>query len=184
MPTFREYVRPGADTRGRRDCVPDRPPAVGPEGQNAGMRARELAEATQAVRPEDGALDALRVLTTAGMPGLVVRDGTAFIVVPASQVLRVTLPQYVLDDPSLGRVWDEASADELAGRLTSRTVADLVAALDLDDEAPEPVVDGDATLVEIAAVMAAAHIPLVAVVDGGHYIGVVTVNRLVERLLA
>ncbi len=63
-------------------------------------------------------------------------------------------------------------------------VADLVAALDLDDDVPEPAVDGDATVVEIAAVMTAAHVPLVAVVGRGHFVGVVTVNGLVGRLLA
>ena len=49
---------------------------------------------------------------------------------------------------------------------------------------PEPAVDGDATVVEMAAVMSAARVPLVAVVDDGHFVGVVTVNGLVGRLLA
>jgi CBS domain-containing protein len=148
------------------------------------MRARNLAEAAPFVRSNDEAMSALRILTTAGLPGVVVRDGATFVVIPASQVLRVLLPQYVLDDPSLGRVWDEASADALAGRLDGKRVADLVSALGLSEDVPEPVVDGDATLVEIAAVMAAARVPMVAVVDGGHFLGVVTVNRLVARLLA
>ena len=136
------------------------------------------------VRPETGALDALRVLTTAGLPGLIVHDGESYVIVPASQVLRVALPRYVLDDPSLARVWDEASADVLAARLVDVHVSDLVAALARRDEAPEPAVDGDATMVEIAAVMAAGRVPMVAVVDEGRYLGVVTVNALVERLLA
>ena len=148
------------------------------------MRARALAEAAPYVRSDDVAMSALTTLTTAGLPGVVVRDGDAFVVIPASQVLRVLLPQYVLDDPSLGRVWDEASADGLAARLEGRRVADLVSALGLSEDAPEPVVEGDATLVEIAAVMAAARVPMVAVVEGGHFIGVVTVNRLVGRLIA
>lgn len=129
-------------------------------------------------------MSALLVLTTAGLPGVIVRDGAGFVVIPASQVLRVLLPQYVLDDPSLGRVWDEASADDLATRLDGRRVADLVSALGLSEDWPEPVVEGDATLVEIAAVMAAARVPMVAVVDEGHFVGVVTVNRLVGRLIA
>ena len=134
--------------------------------------------------PADSASDALRLLITGDLPGVVVRDGETYVVVPASQVLRVALPQYVLDDPSLGRVWDEASADDLVARLKGKRVSDLVAALDLDDDVPEPAVDGDATAVEIAAVMTSAHVPLVAVVDGGHFVGVVTVNGLVGRLLA
>ncbi len=150
----------------------------------AQMRARDMAESAPFVRSNDEAMSALRILTTAGLPGVVVRDGTSFVVIPASQVLRVLLPQYVLDDPSLGRVWDEASADALAVRLEGKRVADLVSALGLSNDRPEPVVDGDCTLVEVAAVMAAARVPLVAVVEAGHYIGVVTVSHLVGRLLA
>ena len=135
------------------------------------------------VRPGDSAADALQVLTTAGLPGIVVRDGAAFIVIPASQVLRVALPQYVLDDPSFGRVWDEASADRIAADLSGRTVATLVDSLGLSDDRPEPAVDADATLVEIAAVMAAARVPLVAVVEDGHFVGVVTVNSLAGHLI-
>ena len=148
------------------------------------MRARDLAGAAPFVRSNDDALDALTILTTAGLPGVVVRDGDGFAVIPASQVLRVLLPQYVLDDPSLARVWDEASADRIAQRLQGRRVADLVSALGLSEELPEPVVEGDATLVEVAAVMAAARVPMVAVVEGGHFLGVVTVNHLVGRLIA
>lgn len=147
------------------------------------MRARDLLEMAPFVRVDDAVMRALSTLTTAGLPGVVVRDGDAFTVIPASQVLRVLLPQYVLDDPSLGRVWDEASADALVSRLEGKRVSDLVDALGLDGGQPDPVVDGDATLVEIAAVMAAARVPMVAVVDGGHFAGVVTVNRLVGRLL-
>ena len=134
--------------------------------------------------PEDPLAEAFAVLTSAGLPGIVVNDGGVYTVVPASRSLRVLLPQYVLDDASLGRVWDEASADALANRLAGRHVSDLVTAMELGDEDPEPVVDGDATLVEIAAVMQEARVPLVAVVDDGRFVGVVTVNRLVLLLMA
>lgn len=152
-------------------------------GQNALMRARQLAQIAPVVSPGDGAIDALRVLTSAGLPGLVVNDGESFMVVPASQVLRVALPRYIIENPSLGRVWDEASADEIASHLQGKRVSDLVRALGRDEGLPEPAVDGDATVVEVAAVMAAAHVPLVAVVEDGRYIGVITVNRLVGCLL-
>jgi len=36
----------------------------------------------------------------------------------------------------------------------------------------------------VAAVMAAARVPLVAVVDDVHFVGLVTVNQLVGRLIA
>lgn len=146
------------------------------------MRARDLAQAAPTVRPGDDATEALGTLASSGLPGLVVDEGRSFIVVPASQVMRVVLPRYVLDDPALGRVWDEVSADDLAARLAGKHVSDLVAALDRDDDQPDQAVDGAATVVEIAAVMAAAHVPLVAVVDGGRLLGVVTVNRLIQHL--
>jgi hypothetical protein len=147
------------------------------------MRARDLVQAAPVVAADASATEALRTLTTAGLPGIVVDTGEGLVVVPASQVLRGTLPRYVLDDPSLARVWDEASADQLLARLASATASDLVAALDRPRGEPEHVVEADATLVELAAVMSAARVPLVAVTDDGGYLGVVTVNRLVEALL-
>ena len=153
-------------------------------GQTDAVRARDLLIDSPLVGPTTPAQEALRVLATAGRPGLVVRDGERYTVVPASQVLRLLLPRYVLDDPSLGRVFDEAGADDLVARVRDRTVGELIAALDRPDDAPEPTVDPDATSVEIAAVMSSARVPMVAVVDRGRYIGVVTVARLVEHLLA
>jgi len=148
------------------------------------MRARDLAESAPLVTPDDPIENAFSNLTSAGLPGIVVNDNGVYTVLPASRTLRVLLPQYVLDDASLGRVWDEASADALADRLAGRRVSDLVSAMDFSDEDPEPTVDGDATLVEMAAVMSAARVPLLAVVDDGRFVGVVTVNRLVRLLMA
>lgn len=135
------------------------------------------------VRPSDRLDESLRVLVSAGLPGLVVEDVDGFVVVPASQVLRVALPTYVRDDPSLARVWDEASSDALASTIADLTVADLVRALERPARRPATVVDGDATLLEIAAVLSAAHVPLVAVVDHGEFLGVVSVNGVVDRLV-
>ena len=135
------------------------------------------------VTPETPALEALRLMIESGLPGLVVSTSSGLVVVPASQVLRVGLPRYVLDDPSLGRVFDEASGEELLSRTSQHTVADLLALLDDHDDRPDPWVDADTTAVELAAVMSAAHVPMVAVIEGGHLLGVVSANRLVEHLL-
>lgn len=148
------------------------------------MRARDLVTRAPLVSLTTPAPAALRILADSGLPGLVLQDGASFVVVPASQVLRVALPRYVLDDAALGRVWDEASADGLTDRLTGRTAADLLSAQDRSDDKPPHTVDGDANMVEIAAVMAAAHVPLVAVVDRGEFLGVVTTNSLIGHLLA
>lgn len=63
-------------------------------------------------------------------------------------------------------------------------MSDLVHALALDAATPRPVVDSDATLVEIAVAMAAARVPMVAVVDRTVFLGVITVNDVVKHLLA
>ena len=150
------------------------------------MDARQLVRRTPVVRPADALAPALAAMLAADLPGLVVRLDREFLVIPASQALRAVLPRYVLDDAALGRVWDEASADVLMQRLAGKQVADLVAAIDRDrdPDGPDHVVEADATVVELAAVMAAAHLPLVAVVEDGRLLGVVTVDDLLGRLLA
>lgn len=148
------------------------------------MQARELAQEVPIVGASDDAITVLRALVSSGLPGVVVRVGSTYTVVPASQILRALLPQYVLDDPALARVWDEESADSLASRLAGRTVADLLDALDRDDDEPSHTVDGDATMVEMAALMADLRLPLIGVVDDGALLGVVTVHSLIARLLA
>lgn len=146
------------------------------------MRAADLAQAVPVVRATDDLVTAMRRMGTDGLPGLVVAVGSSFVVVPASQVLRAALPRYLLDDAALARVWDEASADRLAERLAGLHVADLLAALEVDPDAPAAVVDSGATAVEMAAVMAEAHVPLVAVVDDGALVGVVTAISLIAHL--
>ncbi|MCA0328323.1 MAG: CBS domain-containing protein [Actinobacteria bacterium] len=146
------------------------------------MRARDLMVPAPTVAPSTPVPEALRAMIESRLPGVVVRDDRAFTVVPASQVLRVVLPPYVLADPSLGRVWDESSADELVARARGLTVRDLLAAL--PEGGAAATVDPDATAVEIAAVLSSAHVPLVAVIDRDELVGVVSVNRLAEALLA
>ena len=107
------------------------------------------------------------------------RPGMPHSVLPGSQVLRFVIPGYVQDDPMLARVYDERHADLLTGKLAGTPVRALLRA----ERTEPPVVDGKATAVEIAAVMARLRSPLVAVVDGGRFVGVVTVGRLLERML-
>lgn len=95
---------------------------------------------------------------------------------------RSVIPHYVQDDPNLARVYDEAHADQLCARLADKRVTDLLPS----DKTPPPVVDCDATAMEIATVMARTRSPLVAVIDEVHtdpIIGVITVAQLLTRLL-
>ena len=90
-------------------------------------------------------------------------------------------PRYVQDDPPLARVFDEQASDELCAKLAKRTVADLLP--DKHDVDEIPIVAPDATVIEIAAVMARMHSPVVAVVDDDDVLGAITVRRLLDHLL-
>ncbi len=133
------------------------------------------------------ALVATRLLVDRLLPGLVVLDksGRPLVVLPASQVLRFSLPEYVEDDPTLAAVYPEAEADLLCSSLAGRTVEELMpgkAHLSHRDR-DRPVVAADATAMEIASVMSRQHSPMVAVVDNGSVLGVITVHRLLGALL-
>lgn len=147
------------------------------------MRAGELADEFPTVRESDSALDAARTMAQAGRPGLVVLDdeGRPRTVLPGSQVLRFVIPRYVQEDPRLARVYDEKSADEVFGALQDKQVRDLLPDPDEHDELP--VVDAEATSIEVAAVMARMRSPIAVVADDGGIRGVITVSRLLRTLL-
>lgn len=143
-----------------------------------------MAEDLPTVRLEDDALLAATLIAQRRLPGVVVVDGTSgrpVAVLPGSQVLRFLVPHYVQEDPSLAGVFDEQAADRYAARLGDQTVRDLL---------PPPAkrtelatVDGDATVIECAAVMARLRSPLVVVADGDVVHGVLTASHLLEILL-
>jgi CBS domain-containing protein len=147
------------------------------------MRARDLARPFPLVTPETEAMAAAQAMAAERLPGLIVcgDDGRPYTVLPGSQVLRFLIPTYVQDDPALARAFDDKASEELCGKLTERTVRDMLPKSGDVDELP--VVDADATSIEVAAVMARMHSPLVAVVDDERVIGVVTVSRLLDHLL-
>ncbi|MEP7191814.1 MAG: CBS domain-containing protein [Actinomycetota bacterium] len=150
------------------------------------MTARKLIQPFPIVTPETDAMEAARTLAEQRLPGLIVcsEDGRPYTILPGSQVLRFLIPTYVLDDPALARALDEKASDELCRKLVHSTVRDLLPrSQDLDEL---PVVVADATALEVAAVMARMHSPVVAVVDerdGNQVIGAITVRRLLEYLL-
>jgi predicted transcriptional regulator len=131
---------------------------------------------------DTAALTAVRRLASERVTGLVVVDqaGRPTRVLPATQVLRLGLPRYCVDDPTLARVIDEAHADVFFRELADRTLSDA-----LPRSAGElPVVDQDATVLEIAALMARTGCPLVPVVDSrGVMTGAVTLPTLLDWLL-
>jgi len=147
------------------------------------MSARKLAEPFPVVTADTDAMDAARAMAAGRLPGLIVctDDGRPYTVLPDSQVLRFLIPAYLQDEPRLAGALDEQASDEMCRKLESSTVGDLLPARqDLDEL---PVVDGDATALEVAALMARMHSPLVAVVVDDHVVGAITVSRLLDYLL-
>ena len=138
------------------------------------------------VTPDSSAMEAARLLAEHMLPGLIVVDDKRHpvAVLPGSQLMRFMIPRYVQDDPTLARVYDESHADQLCAKLAGQRVADVLP----NDHRPPPVVDSDATAMEIATLMASTRSPLIAVAgDAKHtdapMIGVITVPRLLNRLL-
>jgi CBS domain-containing protein len=128
------------------------------------------------------AYDAAELMAERNLPGLIVADeaGWPSTVLPGTQVLRMALPRYCQDDPALARVIDEAAADVILRGLGDRTVEQC-----LSTERRElPVVDSEATVLEVAALMARARSPLVAVANPDQTLrGVITLEALLDRML-
>jgi CBS domain-containing protein len=146
------------------------------------MRARDLAVEFPTVALSTPAIAAARLLAGQNLPGLIVVDdrGRPLTVLPGTQVLRMAIPAYCQDDPALARVIDEAAADVFLRELGDRTVAQSL------PQSPRelPVVGPDATVLEIAALMARSRSPLVAVADrDGAMLGAVTLDALLDRLV-
>ncbi|MER0479965.1 CBS domain-containing protein [Streptomyces sp. Edi2] len=149
------------------------------------MRARDLAVEYETVSLDSEALDAARLMAEHRLPGLLVVDekGAPAAILPASQMVKVLVPGYVVEDPTLAAVVDERHADRLCQALAGRTVREC-----LSRSAPTPpVASPDDTALEVAALMAQVRSPLVAVVDkdesGVRLLGVITASHLLERLL-
>lgn len=150
------------------------------------MRARDLAVEYETVGVDSDALDAARLMAEHRLPALLVLDerGTPKAILPASQMIKILVPGYVVEDPTLAAVVDERHADRLCEALAGRKVRDC-----LSKTAPPPAVAApDDTALEVAAQMAQVRSPLVAVVDkdesGTRLLGVITASHLLERLLA
>ena len=81
--------------------------------------------------------------------------------------MRFALPDYVEEDRAAS-VYSESDADALCESLRGRTVQELMPSKKFlpRRHAHRPIVAPDATLIEVAAVMAEQHSPVVAVVEG------------------
>ncbi|MFD1546033.1 CBS domain-containing protein [Nonomuraea guangzhouensis] len=145
------------------------------------MQARDIAVTLPTVSVGDPVAKAVRVMALGRLPGLIVVDDQArpWTVLPGTQVLRLAVPGAYREDPALARTIDEAHADLFWEELGDLTVGDC-----LPRQPARPVtVALDATLLEVAALMARLRSPLVAVVDrDGALVGAITLERLLTNL--
>lgn len=145
------------------------------------MQARDIATHVPTVTVHDPVSTALQLMAVRRLPGMIVVDASSrpHTVLPGSQVLRLAVPKAYQQDPALARAMDETYADTFWGELDGVTVGDA-----LPHRPPKPVkVSADATLLEVAALMARQHSPLVAVVEhDGSLVGAITLERLLTSL--
>lgn len=146
------------------------------------MHAADLVEALPTARPGDDVLSAMRMVTRHRLPGLVVANKEGEIVgcMSSTDLLQLTLPRYVREEPGLARVFDEDHADHIAAVLVGMQVGDVIG----EASARIPMARPQATTVELAELMADRFSPLVVVArEQGGTLGVVTANRLLARLV-
>lgn len=155
-------------------------PALHTERADA-MQARDIAIHVPTVTANDPVAQAVRVMAVSRLPGLIVVDDHSrpWMVLPGTQVLRLAVPGSYQEDPALARAIDEDHADRFWLELADRTVRDCA-----PQQPAKPVtVRADATLLEVAALMARQRSPLVAVVDDhGVLVGAITLVRLITSL--
>ena len=144
------------------------------------MRALGLVGPETTLRADAPATEAAAVLARLETSAALVIDDQGFVgVVSDEDLLRRLLPAYVGEADALARVLDEGSAADLWRRLEGRKVRDLLP----PNRPEEPVVDADATLVEVASVMTHAQVRLVAVMQDGRLIGGISIDHLLTHLL-
>jgi CBS domain-containing protein len=142
-------------------------------------RARDLAAPYPSVPTNAPAADVARILAEEDVDVVFIeRQGQLQGVVSDIGLLSRLLPSYVVEDPKLAQVMEEDAANLLWRRLEGRRADELLAKA--GSEIPQ--VDGDATLMEVAAAMVGARAPLVAVREGGRLIGGITSSALLTSL--
>jgi CBS domain-containing protein len=142
------------------------------------MQARDIAVQVPTVTLGDSVAAAVRVMALSRLPGLIVVDERRRprLVLPGTQVLRLAVPRAYQDDPALTRTVDEEHADLFWEELNGLTVGECVRR----GVGRLTAVPPEATLLEVAALMARVRSPLVAVVDReGSFLGAISLDRLV-----
>ena len=146
------------------------------------MRARDLATPYPSVAPDTPAEEAARLLAEEAVEGVFVQDDQGELqgLVSDTTLLAFLLPRDLAEDRALVGVLGEDVADALWQRLRGRTVRDLLPV----STAGLPEVNGNDTLVKVAATLVRSGASLVAVRDrDGRLLGGITTSQLIGRLL-
>jgi CBS domain-containing protein len=146
------------------------------------MRARDLATPYPSVAPDTPAEEAARLLAEEAVEGVFVQDDQGELqgLVADTTLLAFLLPRYLAEERALVGVLGEDVADALWQRLRGRTVRDLLPV----STAGLPEVNGNDTLVKVAATLVRSGASLVAVRDrDGRLLGGITTSQLIRRLL-
>ena len=145
------------------------------------MRASEIDEMFPVVDVDSSALEAARMIAEHSLPGIVVlaADGQLYAVLPASEVVRFIVPNYVQDDPLLACVLAESIADRAAEKLRGRTIRELLP----QRQRTLPAANADDTIIAVATIMERLRSPLIAVMSEGKLHGVITASRLLAVAL-
>jgi CBS domain-containing protein len=144
------------------------------------VKARDVMTSAAIVRPIAPAAQAAQLLRDPEVRGLLVVDSEDKLVgvLTDATLLRFLLPPYVAEAESLAGVLEERAAEALWRRLDGKRALDL-----LPEDRPIAEVDPEATLIEVASAMVEADVPLVAVREGDHVVGAITLNELLKHLL-
>jgi CBS domain-containing protein len=145
------------------------------------VRAEDLEEKFPIVPVDSDAVEAARKIAEHGLPGLLVTDtsGKPYAVLPTFALLRFILPRYVQDDLTLAGVIGDPTPDQAVQNLAGKTVGDVLP----DYLRDMPSVDARDTITKVAAEMARARSPLIAVTKDGKLHGVITASRLLAAAL-
>lgn len=150
-------------------------------GRSPDPRAMDLVSGVPSIGQEGSMYDAARLLAAEQSPGLVVVDAAdrAVGIVSAEWVLQQAMPGRYRDDPPAGGALDlrGVARRELAGCSVGHFL--------WQERRELAAVEADASVWEVAATMARAHTPLVAVIDSrGVLLGAITLNRLLDQLVS
>ena len=146
------------------------------------VRARDLAVTYPSLTPDAPAEEAARLLAEEAVEGVFVQDehGSLQGCVSDTTLLAFLLPRYLAESRALVGTLGEDVANALWQRLRGRTVRDLLPA----EAGGLTEVDGDDTLLTVAATLARTGASLVVVRDeDGRLLGGITTSRLIRQLL-